>query len=185
LAREYGVPRVLHEFIATHHGTTLVQYFYRAASEQSKTGGERTPDEHDFRYPGPRPRSKEAAILMLADTAESSVRSMAEPTPGRIENQVHAMVMRRLMDGQLDECELTLREVHLVEQSLVKALTSMFHLRLAYPTPAGEEPSAGEREAARRENGAKAGENGATAAEAGSETGQDENGEASQAAVDA
>ncbi len=156
LAREYGLPRVLQEFIISHHGTTLVQYFYQAATEQRRTDADRAPDEVEFRYGGPKPSSKEAAILMLADAAESSVRSMSEATPGRIENQVHTMVMRRLMDGQLDECDLTLREVRLIELSLVKSLTSMYHLRVAYPTPAGQKPSAAELQAGRRAEGEKA-----------------------------
>ena len=146
LAREYGLPRVLHEFIATHHGTTLVQYFYAAATEQRKNGSDRAPDELEFRYPGPKPHSKEAAILMLADASESSVRAMGDPTPGRIENQVHTMVNRRLMDGQLDECELTLKEVHRIESSLIKSLCGIYHARITYPTPAGQKPSAGEME---------------------------------------
>jgi len=147
MAREYGLPKVLHEFIATHHGTTLVQYFYNAATEQRKGDTDRAPDEVEFRYPGPKPHAKEAAILVLADAAESSVRAMKEPTSGRIENQVHTMVSRRLMDGQLDECELTLRQVHQIEASLIKSLCSMYHSRIAYPTPAGQKPSAGERQA--------------------------------------
>ena len=145
LAREYALPKVLREFIETHHGTTLVQYFYHAAAEQRKDDADRAPDEVEFRYPGPKPGSKEAAILMLADAAESSVRSMTEPTPGRIENQVHAVVSRRLMDGQLDSCLLTLREVHSIEQSLIKSLCGIYHSRIAYPTPPGEKPSAAER----------------------------------------
>jgi len=149
MAREYGLPRQLWEFIATHHGTTLVQYFYHAAAEQRKSDADRAPDEVEFRYPGPKPHSREAAILMLADAAESSVRAMDEPTPGRIENQVHTVVNRRLMDGQLDECGLTLKEVHEVESSLIKSLCSIYHGRIAYPTPAGQKPSAAERAAAR------------------------------------
>lgn len=144
MAREYNLPPILHEFIATHHGTTLVQYFYQAATQQRKEAAERAPDEVEFRYPGPKPQMKEAAILMLADAAESSVRAMDNPTPGRIENQVHAMVSRRLMDGQFDECELTLREVHQIEESLVKSLCGIYHSRIAYPTPPGEKPSAAE-----------------------------------------
>jgi len=150
MAREYGLPKVLHQFIAGHHGTTLVQYFYHAAAEQRKSDKERAPDEVEFRYPGPKPRSREVAILMLADAAESSVRAMGEPTPGRIENQVHTMVSRRLMDGQLDECDLTLKEVHQIEVSLVKSLCAMYHGRITYPTPAGQKPSAGELERERR-----------------------------------
>jgi hypothetical protein len=144
LAREYALPRVLYEFIASHHGTTLVQYFYHQAGEQRRGASDRPPEEAEFRYHGPRPHSKEAAILMLADAAESSVRSMADPTPGRIENQVHTMVTRRLMDGQLDECDLTLKEVHQIEASLIRTLCSTYHSRVAYPTPSGQKPSAAE-----------------------------------------
>jgi len=145
LAREYSLPRVLHEFIATHHGTTLVRYFYHAAAEQRKTDTDRAPDEVEYRYSGPKPHSKEAAVLMLADAAESSVRAMSEPMPGRIENQVHTMVSRRLMDGQLDDCELTLRQVHHIEASLIKSLCSIYHSRISYPAPPGERPSAAEK----------------------------------------
>jgi len=144
LAREYGLPKVLHEFIVSHHGTTLVQYFYHAATEQRKEAADRAPDETEFRYPGPKPRSKEPAILMLADAAESSIRAMSEPTPGRIESQIHIMVNRRLMDGQLDECGLTLKEVHQIELSLVKSLSSMYHTRTSYPAPANQEPAPSE-----------------------------------------
>jgi putative nucleotidyltransferase with HDIG domain len=144
LAREYALPRVLYEFIASHHGTTLVQYFYHQAGEQRRSASDRPPEEAEFRYHGPRPHSKEAAILMLADASESSVRSMADPTPGRIENQVHTMVTRRLMDGQLDECDLTLKEVHQIEASLIRTLCSTYHSRVAYPTPSGQKPSAAE-----------------------------------------
>jgi len=134
LAKEYGLPRLLHEFIATHHGTTLVEYFYHAATQQRKSDTERAPDEVEFRYPGPKPRLKEAAILMLADAAESAVRAMDEPTAGRIETQVHQLITKRLMDGQLDECEMTLKEVHGVEASLIKSLTGMYHGRVRYPS---------------------------------------------------
>jgi putative nucleotidyltransferase with HDIG domain len=140
MARRYALPSVLREFIAAHHGTTLVQYFYKAATEQRKTDTQRAPEEAEFRYPGPKPRSKEVAILMLADAAESSVRAITEPTPGRIENQVHTMVNRRLMDGQLDECDLTLKEVHQIEGSLTKSLCGIYHARIAYPPPTGEKP---------------------------------------------
>ena len=133
LAREYGLPQELHEFIATHHGTTLVEYFYHAAS-QRKDEADRALDEVEFRYGGPKPRSKEAAILMLADAAESAVRALGEHTPGRIETQVHQIASKRLTDGQLDECDLTLREVHAIEASLTKSLTGMYHGRIQYPS---------------------------------------------------
>ncbi len=133
LAHEYNLPAVLHEFVAAHHGTTLVQFFYHAATQQRKSDTDRAPDEVEFRYPGPKPHLKEAAILMLADASESSVRAMDAPTPGNIENQVHSVVNQRLMDGQLDECELTLAEVHKIETSMVKSLCSIYHSRIAYP----------------------------------------------------
>jgi len=133
MAKEYGLPRPLHEFIVGHHGTTLVEYFYHAARRR-KADTDRAPDEVEFRYPGPKPRSKEVAILMLADASESSVRAMSEPTAGRIETQVHAVISKRLTDGQLDECDLTLKEVHAVEASLVKSLVGIYHGRVAYPS---------------------------------------------------
>ena len=142
MAREYSVPDVLREFIVSHHGTTLVQYFYHAATEQRKADADRAPDEVEFRYPGPKPRIREAAILMLADAAESSVRAMPDPTPGRIEMQVHSIVTRRLMDGQLDQCDLTLREVHQIEASLIRSLNAMYHGRIAYPRLNPKKPCA-------------------------------------------
>ena len=144
MAREYSLPPVLHEFIATHHGTTLVEYFYHIATSQRNTDTDRAPDEVEFRYQGPKPRTKETGILMLADASESSVRAMSEPTPGRIEDQVQTMVNRRLMDGQLDECNMTLKEVHQVAVSLTKSLCGIYHARIAYPTPTGQKPSPAE-----------------------------------------
>jgi cyclic-di-AMP phosphodiesterase PgpH len=144
MAKECNLPTVLHEFIGTHHGTTLVYHFYEEAARQRALDSDRAPDEVEFRYPGPKPFSKEAGILMLADVSESSVRSMEDPTPGRIESQVHSMVQRRLMDGQLDLCNLTLREVHAIELSLIKSLCGIYHARIAYPTPQGAKPAAAE-----------------------------------------
>lgn len=139
MAKEYGLPQVLHHFIASHHGTTLVQYFYHAATEQQKAAGsDRPPDKSEFRYAGPKPRTKEAAILMLADATESAVRAMNEPTPARIEAQAHAILADRLADGQLDQCDLTLRDAHTIEHSLVKSLCGIYHGRIAYPKSDGK-----------------------------------------------
>ena len=157
LAHEYSLPSVLHEFIAAHHGTTLVRYFYHAAAEQRKNDTDRAPDEVEFRYPGPKPQSKEAAILMLADASESSVRAMNQPTPGHIETQVHDMVTQRLNDGQLDECEVTLKEVHRIEHSLTKSLCSIYHSRISYPKPPeSKSPSKTPTEGAAEENTSRA-----------------------------
>jgi putative nucleotidyltransferase with HDIG domain len=141
LSRRYGLPRELNEFIVSHHGTTLVEYFYHAAAEQRKHDADTAPDEVEFRYPGPRPRSREAAILMLADACESSVRAMPEPIAGRIETQVHQVVSKRLTDGQLDDCELTLREVHQIEASLTKSLAGIYHARVPYPSQRKDQPT--------------------------------------------
>ena len=133
MAKEYSLPAVLRQFIDTHHGTTLVEYFF---SEAKKKKGDKQspPSESEFRYVGPKPRTKEAAIVMLADTAEGAVRSMAgELTPAKIETAVHNMAMKRLQDGQFDECELSLRELSQIEASISKTLAAHHHGRIAYP----------------------------------------------------
>lgn len=137
IAKEFGLPGVLRQFIETHHGTTLIEYFYHEA--RKKQGAGETPvSETEFRYPGPKPKTKEAAIVMLADTVESAVRSMTELTPTRIEVIVHNMAMKRLQDGQFDECDLTLRELSTIEASLSKSLAAHYHGRVAYPKPPTE-----------------------------------------------
>lgn len=139
MAKEYGLPAVLRQFIETHHGTTLIEYFY---SEAKKKQDEKQspPSESEFRYAGPKPRTKEAAIVMLADTVEGAVRSMhGELTPTKIEAAVHNMSMKRLQDGQFDECELSLRELSQIEASISKTLAAHHHGRIPYPK-APDEP---------------------------------------------
>jgi cyclic-di-AMP phosphodiesterase PgpH len=139
MAKAYGLPRILHQFISEHHGTTVVRYFHHAANEAARSNRgrhDREVSESEFRYPGPKPRSKETAILMLCDGAEGAVRSLSEPTPGRIETMVHQVVMERLNDGQFDECDITLRELNIVEQSLIKSLVAIHHGRIKYPKTA-------------------------------------------------
>jgi len=130
MAEEYGLPRVLRQFIETHHGTTLVEHFYNQA-RKLKTGEK--PSESEFRYPGPKPQTKEAAIVMLADTVEGAVRSLPQITPMKIEAVVHTMAMKRLQDSQFDECDLTLRELSQIEASVSNGLTAHYHGRIAYP----------------------------------------------------
>ncbi len=134
MAREYSLPAVLRQFIETHHGTTLIEYFY---NEAKKKHGEKEdslgPSESEFRYAGPKPRTKEAAIVMLSDASEGAVRSLSEITATRIEATVHNMAMKRLQDGQFDECDLSLRELSLIEASIVKSLAAHYHGRVAYP----------------------------------------------------
>lgn len=133
LAEQYSLPRALRRFIAEHHGTTLVEYFYREAANRQAAEGMREPSETEFRYPGPKPRSKETAILMLCDAVEGAVRAMSEPTAGRIESTVHHIAMKRLMDGQLDECSMTLKDLRRVEDSLTRSLIAIYHGRISYP----------------------------------------------------
>ncbi len=132
MAKEYGLPAVLRQFIETHHGTTLVEYFFYEAKKKTDEK-QAPPSEAEFRYPGPRPQTKEAAIVMLSDAVEGSVRSVTEITPTKIETAVHNIAMRRLQDGQFDQCELTLRELSLIEASLSKTLAAHYHGRIAYP----------------------------------------------------
>lgn len=142
LAREYGLPWVVHQFIAQHHGTTLVEYFFNQAkrkAEETEGKGIDMPEvqEAEFRYPGPKPQIREAAILMICDGVESAVRSLPEATPGRIEAMVHSILMKRLMDGQFSECDLTLRDLGNIEEVLVRTLGGIYHGRVAYPKVAG------------------------------------------------
>ncbi|MCI0492152.1 MAG: HDIG domain-containing protein [Planctomycetes bacterium] len=134
LARQSKIPDPIIDFIQQHHGTTLVEYFYRQASESKRTDpNANAVDESSFRYPGPKPQSKEAGILMLADAVESASRVLVGPTPARIESLVKEICRKRLLDGQLDECDLTLEEVHKIGESLVKSLTAVYHGRVKYP----------------------------------------------------
>ena len=134
LARQYGLPQPIIDLVAEHHGTTLVEYFFRRATERSQAdpnGGE--VDEQAYRYPGPKPSTRESAVLMLADAAESASRSLTEPTPARLAGLVHDIAMKRLLDGQFDDCGLTLEELGIIEESLVKSLTAVYHGRVKYP----------------------------------------------------
>ncbi|MCC7084299.1 MAG: HDIG domain-containing protein [Pirellulales bacterium] len=134
LARQHNLPQPIIDFIEQHHGTTLVEYFYRRAAQQSEADPSRgVVEEHSYRYPGPKPKTKEAGVLMLADAVESASRTLVEPTPSRLESLVHEMAMNRLLDGQFDDSGLSLEELHDVEQSLVKSLTAVYHGRVKYP----------------------------------------------------
>jgi hypothetical protein len=139
MAKEYKLPRVLHQFIEEHHGTTVVRYFHHVASEKQPHIAvgkhDREVPEAEFRYAGPKPRSRESAVLMLSDGVEGAVRALQEPTPGRIESVVHQVVTNRLNDGQFDDCDITLKEIRRVEESLVKSLCGIHHGRVPYPKP--------------------------------------------------
>lgn len=140
LAREYGIPRNIQHFIESHHGTTLVEFFYHRAKKQAEGKDEddgQVPDEIEYRYPGPKPATKEAAVLMIADAVESATRAMSDPTPARIDALVRQIANKRLLDGQFDDCELTLRELTQIVESISRTVASMYHGRISYP--AGEQ----------------------------------------------
>ncbi|MBL8890000.1 MAG: HDIG domain-containing protein [Planctomycetaceae bacterium] len=132
MARQYKLPKPIIDMIEQHHGTTLVEYFYRQAkSEERRETG--SVEESDFRYPGPKPQTREAAVIMLADACESASRAMKEATPARLEGLVQDLLQKRLRDGQFDECGITLKELHIVQESLIKSLNAMHHSRISYP----------------------------------------------------
>ena len=132
LAKEYAIPKVLRHFIASHHGTTLVEYFFHAAREQAATEGSEV-EEFEYRYPGPKPQTRETAILLLCDGIESAARTMTDPTPSSIEALVRRMSRRRLDDGQLNESPLSFNELRIIEDSIIKSLCAIYHSRIAYP----------------------------------------------------
>lgn len=136
LARQHNLPQPLVDFIEQHHGTTLVEFFYKTAMRQASSLPEErrsAVEESAFRYPGPRPQTKEAAVMMIADAVEGASRTLSEPTPKRIETLVHDIAMKRLLDGQFDECSLTLSELAVIEESLTKSLIGIYHGRIKYP----------------------------------------------------
>jgi putative nucleotidyltransferase with HDIG domain len=133
LARRHHLPQAIIDFIEQHHGTTLVEYFYRRA-EKERQANDAVVEEGAFRYPGPKPQTKEAAVLMLADAVESASRTLEDPAPARIEGLVEDIVMKRLMDDQFDECPINLHEIRVAQHSLVKSLIAVYHGRVKYPT---------------------------------------------------
>lgn len=135
LARQHNLPQAIIDFIEQHHGTTLVEYFFKRASAQSEAdpNGADVP-ESSYRYPGPKPQTLEAAVLMLADAAESASRALVEPTPARLESLVEEIAQKKLADGQFDECALTLSQLRQIEDSLIKSLSAVYHGRIKYPT---------------------------------------------------
>lgn len=128
LADRYHLPAVIREMIPGHHGTSVVKYFYQLAQQRGQN-----PDESQYRYPGPRPRTKEAAIVMLADGTEASVRSLEEKNPDTIRAMVDKIVDERLADGQLSDSDLTLRDVQRVKDAFCELLLGVYHERIPYP----------------------------------------------------
>jgi cyclic-di-AMP phosphodiesterase PgpH len=131
LAKDMGLPARIVDFIPQHHGTRTLHYFLTKAREEAGKGEEIV--ENDFRYPGPKPQFKEAAIMMIADSCEAASRSLSEPTPENIRFIVTKIIDAILADDQLDECDLTLRELTQIRETMIKSLVSIYHSRVDYP----------------------------------------------------
>lgn len=131
LAKEIGLPKRIADFIPQHHGTRTLHFFLRKAQAQAAEGEEI--DDTDFRYPGPKPQFKESAVMMMADSCEAAARSLARPDPENIRSIVSKIVDAIVSDGQLDECDLTLRELTTIKESMITSLTAIYHARIDYP----------------------------------------------------
>jgi hypothetical protein len=131
LAKEIGLPQRISDMIPQHHGTRVMTYFYQKAKDGSNGVG--SIDEADFRYSGPKPQSREAAIMMMADSVEAASRTLSEPTPALVMGMIDRLVDDIVADNQLNECDITLRDVQNVKQSFLKILTGIFHHRIDYP----------------------------------------------------
>lgn len=131
LAKEINLPKKIADFIPQHHGTRTLHFFLRKAQSHAKP--DEVIDEKDFRYPGPKPQFKEAAIMMLADSCEAAARSLARPDPENIRAIVLKIVEAVINDGQLDECDLTLQEITTIREAMISALTAIYHARIDYP----------------------------------------------------
>jgi hypothetical protein len=130
MAEDYDIPQEIRDFIAEHHGTNIIAFFYNKALENND-GTEI--NESDFRYPGPKPKSKETGIVMFADAVEAISRTLKDPTVSRIRSLVSSLIQERVTDGELDECPLTVRDLKVIQESFVNNLTGIFHGRIEYP----------------------------------------------------
>ncbi|MEW6001511.1 MAG: HDIG domain-containing metalloprotein [Nitrospirota bacterium] len=130
IAKQNKLPQSIIDIIQQHHGTTLINYFYQKAKEQ---GTETSLAEEDYRYPGPKPQTRVAALVMMADEVEAASRVLKDPTPSRIASLVDKVINRIFLEGEMDECELTLKDIHEVKKRFTYILTGIFHKRVDYP----------------------------------------------------
>ncbi|MFB3926172.1 MAG: HD family phosphohydrolase [Syntrophales bacterium] len=135
LAQKYKLGRAITDIIRQHHGMSIVGYFYEKA-QKDKDPSIRSIPESDFRYPGPKPQTKEAGLVLLGDVVEASSRALSDPTPSRIKNLVQSRIKQVFTDGQLDDCELTMRDLNKISESFVRTLNAIFHHRINYSEPA-------------------------------------------------
>ncbi len=149
MARENHLGQILVDIIRQHHGTALIKFFFDKAKNHADPEVQQV-DERDYRYPGPKPQTREAALIMLADAVEAASRTLTDPTPARIQGMVQKLINNIFIDGQLDECELTLKDLHNIAKSFNRILSGIFHHRIDYPEPVHKER---EKDAAKRKNG--------------------------------
>ena len=140
LGMKHKLGRPIIDGILQHHGTTLISYFYNKAMEESDSDHDYV-EESDFRYPGPKPQFKEAALVMLADSIEAAARSLDDPTPARLQNIVQSIIQGKFLDGQLSDCNLTLQDLSIIEDSFEHVILAMYHQRVEYP---GQNSSSGD-----------------------------------------
>jgi hypothetical protein len=153
LMRQHGLPQALEELIPQHHGTSRIEYFLEKARQEAQEAGEdpESIDESLYTYPGPKPQTREAALLMLADCIEAAARTLSEPTFDRIQGMVQKLINKVFASGELNECELTLKDLHAIAKCFTRVLTGIYHQRIAYAEPAekgAEKPKQEELEAA-------------------------------------
>ncbi len=160
-ARENKLGQTLVDIIRQHHGTSLIKFFYDKAKNQADPEMQQV-DECDYRYPGPKPQTREAALIMLADAVEAASRTLSDPTPARIQGMVQKIINNIFIDGQLDECELTLKDLHNIAKSFIRILSGIFHHRIDYPEPVHKErekdsskKDSAKKDASRRESSKK------------------------------
>jgi putative nucleotidyltransferase with HDIG domain len=158
LARKQQLGDAITDIIRQHHGTNQINYFYHKAKSQAANPNQ--VNIQDFRYPGPRPQTKEAGLVLLADQVEAASKTLTDPTPARIQGMVQKIINNVFADGQLDECELTLKDLHLIAKSFNKILSGIFHHRVHYPQPAEKKKSNGDPDKQpTKKNGSTSGEN--------------------------
>jgi hypothetical protein len=133
LAKQHKLPEVIIDIIQQHHGTSVITYFYEKAKEQQHGDISTTVKEDDFRYPGPKPQTRVAALVLMADAVEAASRALTDPNPSRISAVVDRVINHFFLDGQLDDCELTLKDLMEIKSNFVYLLTSIFHRRINYP----------------------------------------------------
>ncbi|MFZ2448438.1 MAG: HDIG domain-containing metalloprotein [Syntrophobacteraceae bacterium] len=146
LARQHHLGKEIINIISQHHGKSFISYFYNKAIEAREKAKAANPrasllppiDMDDYRYPGPKPQTKEAGLVMLADVVEAACRSLTEPTPARIQGQVNRLINNIFSDGQLDECELTLKDLHQIAKHFNQILATIHHKRIEYPVANGK-----------------------------------------------